>query len=36
MIRYLRWRASTPEATPLTDAQRRQADRLLDSGDREA
>ena len=36
MIRYLRWRASAPEATPLTDAQRRQADRLLDSGDREA
>ena len=36
MIRYLRWRASTPEATPLTDAQRSQADRLLDSGDREA
>ena len=36
MTRYLRWRASAPEATPLTDAQRRQADRLLDSGDREA
>lgn len=36
MIRYLRRRASAPDAMPLTDAQRRQADRLLDSGDREA
>lgn len=36
MIRYLRRRAATPEASPLTDEQRRQADRLLDAGDREA
>ena len=36
MIRYLRRRAAMPEASPLTDEQRRQADRLLDAGDREA
>ena len=36
MIRYLRRRAAAPDAAPLSPEQRRQAERLLDAGDREA